>query len=899
VRRERFLLAAATMAALTAGCILSPPPALPVTQPVQSPRRTLMLGSGLRVVLEQAPDYGAAAVVSSISAGAADDPADKRGLAHLVEHLTVQSSHDGVSLSAAALEGRANGTTTWDETTYQALTDVGALEQTVAVAYDAVVDPLGGVDDRVFQRQKRVVENEVRFHQVEETPADEALWAAVFPPADPYSLPVAGTVDSVDRLSWEDVRSFTATHYQPSRSVLVIVAPSPLDEQQRMIERITGDRAAAAAPLATPAVESERSAADWPYSYTETRSPVATPRLLIGWALPASPHSNDLADLVTRMVRGLTFELHSRDPDLLSIVGELQVGTRANLLTLRVILKEAAHPEWTARLVLDDVKGGFEKLGFAFQAFESLRNLYGSEVVHEQESLLRRATDTAHATLETGVPSFLADRGDRILALGSADVIGYVQRYLSPDLAHVVLIRPGEPPVLPSDAGRPLAVAALRTSERWAAPPAKVAAVPAAPPPAPHPLLGGVETHTLANGLTVVLFRRPGSLFHTVLLGFRGGRAQASPAGVTVAAAWARRWEKQPPAVFGIVRHDWSDENNTVEELRGLGSNVGPTLEKLRDQLGFSVSWPPKNFNDRVEVWQRESEMPGQVLARQMAPALFADQPLGKAPTAEAIQRITPAEVNSWLSRVRQPSNALLAIVGDFDPAAALAAAQQHLGNWWGRNGAPTPPPADPPPRTELDPGSEGRRIFFAHQPSAAHATLLFDCLLPPTTPENGAARSIFVNGVKDAVLTELRENLGSTYAVSTRLVLLRSGTGMFELGTDIDERLLPQALRWVRANVAGPGQGFVGRDRLAAIKASALRNFQLDSGTSAGWASYLLANWSHNWPLDLHDKVATAISDVTAEEVDQLANHCRANGVVGLLGNEPRLRRAWDEATH
>jgi zinc protease len=898
VWRERIWAGAAAIVTLAAGCILDVPPAVPVTQPVQTPRRTLVLGSGLRVVLEQAPDYGAAAVVSAISAGAADDPAGKRGLAHFVEHLTVQSSHNGVSFRDATLERRANATTGWDDTTYHAVTDPGALEQTVAVAYDAVVDPLGGVDDAAFQRQKRIVENEVRFHQVEETPADEALWAAVFPAEDPYSLPIAGTVESVDRLSWQDVRAFTAAHYQPARAVLVVVAPSSLDDQQRMIERITGDRVETATPPATPSVESERPAADRAYSYTETRLPVATPRLLIGWALPSSPHANDLAELVTRMVRGLTFELHSRDPDLSSVDGQLHVGTRANLLTLRVILKDGTHPERTARLVLDEVKEGFEKLGFQFQGFESLKSYYGSEVVYEQESLLRRAIDAAQSTLTTGVPSFLAGRGERILALGSADVVGYVHRYVSPDLAHVVLIHPGEPPALASDAGRALAVAALRTPEAASGPPARVAVVPAAAPPAPNPLLGGLETHTLSNGLTVVLFRRPGSLFHTVLLGFRGGLAQASPPGVTVATAWARLWSKQPPAVFGIVHRDWSDDNNTVEELHGLGSNVSATLERMRDQLGFSVFWPPKNFTDRVKVWQSESEMPEQVLARLMAPALYADQPLGKRPTAEEIQRITPAEVNKWLSRVRQPSNALLVIVGDFDPAAALAAAEKHLGNWWGRNGAPTPPPVDPPPHTELGPGSEGKRIFFAHQPGAAHATLRFDCLLPPTTPENWAARRIFLDGVQDAVLGELRENLGSTYGVSGRLLMLRSGTATFELATDIDERLLPEALRWLRANVAGPGRGFVGRDRLGAIKASAIRSYQLDGATSAGWANYLLGNWSHNWPLDLHDKVAAAIAGVPPEEVDQLADHCRANGVVGLLGNEPRLRRAWDDAT-
>jgi hypothetical protein len=84
----------------------------------------------------------------------------------------------------------------------------------------------------------------------------------------------------------------------------------------------------------------------------------------------------------------------------------------------------------------------------------------------------------------------------------------------------------------------------------------------------------------------------------------------------------------------------------------------------------------------------------------------------------------------------------------------------------------------------------------------------------------------------------------------------------------------------------------------LDTIKTAAIRRYQLDGATSGGWASYLLGNWSRRWPLDLHDRIPAAIAGVPPEEVDRVADHCRANGVVGLLGNESRLRRAWDEAT-
>jgi zinc protease len=875
----------------TVGCVVDAPPAHPSTAALEQPLRTLVLGNGVRVVLQQSPNFGAAAVAAGIGAGAADDPDGKRGLAHLVEHLVCQSSH-GVSFWGAVFEGRANAYTSWDETVYHDLTDLDGLEQAVALGYDAVADPLGGVDDEVFQRQKRIVESEVRFEHVEETPADEALWAAVFSPQHPYAPPIGGTVQSVAALSWPDVTAFVDAHYRPRNGVLSVVSPLSLYEQQTMVERITGQTAQLTAPPKANTVDDPR--VDLPRSYSETTAPVASPRLLVGWSVPNSLRSGDLASIVARMLRGLSYDLHEHDADLSSVEAYADSGARAGLLTVRAVLKEGTHVDRSAKLVIDEVQAGLGKLAFEFDGFESMRAFYGSATLYEQESIVTEASDAVWSTLRTRAPTFLAQRGDRLRELNTDDVLGYVRTFLSPERAHVVLIRPGPPPAS-VDAHPELTPAALRVTSP--APPGHGVPVPASTTPHPQPLLSRLEQHVLSNGLPVVLFCRPGSRFHTVLLGFRGGLAEAAPPGVTAAADWARRWEHQSSRIFGILHNEWADEDNTVERFRGMGTNVGETLGFLREQLGFSVFWPPKNFTDRVKLFERENQMPRQRLARRINRALLGDTPLGVSPTAEQIQRITPGELNRWLSRVRQPSNSLLVIVGDFDPEAALHAAEKELGSW-GARAKPTAPPTPPPLRTEIAPSAE--RVVFVHQPGSMSATVEFDCLLPRATAEDWAARRLFENGVSSAVTNQLREKLGSTYTVSTDNLTLRGGTDVFRLWTDVDYPLLPEVLRWLRQNVAGPGQGFVGRDDLDREKVVAARHVALAEGaTSPGWADHLFWIWSQDWPLDLWDRLPAAVTAVAPETLDQLADHCRANGVVGLLGDEGRMRRAWDEATH
>jgi zinc protease len=881
---------AVVLSITAAGCIIDTAPARPSAAALSHPTRTLVLDNGLRVVLEETPDFGAASVASGIGAGAADDPSGKGGLAHLVEHLVCQSAHGGASFWTGFLENRANAFTDWDETIYHAMTDLGALEQSLAIAYDAVLDPLGGVDDAIFQRQKRIVESEVRFHQVEQTPADEALWAAVFSPEHPYALPIGGTVASVAPLSWPDVTAFVDAHYQPSKGVLALVAPLRLDEQQKLVERVTGHSARLATPPPAPTAGAAP-AVDLPASYSETTAPVASPRLLIGWSLPSTTKSEDLANLVSRMLHGLSFALHAHDPDVSSIESWVSNGARADLLTVRAILREGTHVDRTSALVIDEVQRGLGKLAGEFEGFQSMRAFYGSEALYEQENVTRQGIDAVWSTLRVGRPTFLAERGGRFLDLGADEVLRYVQTFLSPKRAHVVLIRPGEPP---PNAAPPVALTPAVLHVPTAVP-AGGAVVPTPPAPKPHPLLREVEQHVLSNGLQVVLFRRPGSTFHTVLLGLRGGRAQATPPGVIAAADWARQWDHQSPRIFGILHNEWADENDTIERLRGIGSNVDVTLGYLREQLGFSVLWPPKNFTDRVSLFERENQMPTERLSRQIAASLFGAEALGTEPTADQIQSVTPTQVNHWLSRVRQPSNAVLVIVGDFDTDATVRAAEKELGGW-GANASPRPPPSDPPLMTEL--ASPSDRIIYTNQPGATHATMRFECLLPKTTAQDWAARLLFQSSVYGSTLDELRENLGSTYSVWARTLVLRGGTTVLRMQTDVDYRLLPQALRWLRQNLMESGRGFPGQSQLATIKAAAVRRLQLDGATSTDWAEELLSEWTQGWPLDLPDQLPAAIGALGPESLAPLATHCQANSVIGLLGDEARLESAWTAAS-
>ena len=156
--------------AATAGCIVHAPPssAPRADNEVRSAVRTFELASGLRVVLEQAPDFGGAGAVLVVGTGSAHDPPGKQGLAHFTEHLAFRSIHDGVSLvdGLDALMD-VNAATYWDKTAFHAYGNAGSLQWMLRALCGILAAPVAGIDEAIFERERLVVENEVRLRNVE------------------------------------------------------------------------------------------------------------------------------------------------------------------------------------------------------------------------------------------------------------------------------------------------------------------------------------------------------------------------------------------------------------------------------------------------------------------------------------------------------------------------------------------------------------------------------------------------------------------------------------------------------------------------------------------------------------------------------------------------------------
>jgi len=880
-------------------CIVHETPAGPtVTEPIGYPQRTLLLGSGLRVVLERAPDFGAAGAVLVVGAGSADDPEGKGGLAHLAEHLAFSATHAGVSFHdwSRNLSRGVNAMTSWDTTTYHAFARTPSLPASLAFLSGVVNDPLAGVDATTFQREWRAVSNERRRGTEEGTPGQAEGWliTAAFPPVSPYGHSPVGTAESLAGITLADVRAFVGARYRPDACTLVVSAPLPLDEQQALVEAITGQKARVAA--VTPHATARSMPPYLPRSFETREADVANPTLWIAWSVPPDfTTAGDLAPLVADIAESSSFrELGEVDRDVASLRTGVVDGVAASLFFVRVTLKEAAHPADTARRVVDLLQGGLGHLTAGGATTQVIAQYVGTDFVYRQEALSVRALETAWSYHHLGDPSFLRKRGDRMIRLGYADAAGYIQDFLRDEQAHILLVRPGRSNE--TEPAPPVASAAAALVPAAASPPAAASTLPAVSlaDKEEGQALSGVETHELPNGLRVIIVPRKGSPFHSAVIGFRGGRAQASPPGVVTATTWGRRWSERSPRLSGIDWRSLVDLDSTHDELHATGTDVQLTLKHLHRMLrGFSMFWPPQEFDKRVDAMEREDHAPEEIFHQRIDHEIYGAQPLGTTVTARQIRKITPADVNRWVHRLRRPSNAVLVLVGDFDPQIAFHAAAAELGAW-GAGADTVAPPDDPPAPDRL--AAPGAGLVIADRPGGKQVAVRLTCLLPKATPDSYAAEIVFADTMKRSLLAAWRDELGASYSVGGGVDVLPGGSAVLDLGGDVDHALLVPALRRLRHMLA-PSAPLPGGEKLASTREGTADRFRMEQATSGLLALRILKMWTLRWPIETLDRLPAQARGASPAAVTDIAEHCRANTVIGLLGDEARLRAAWAES--
>jgi zinc protease len=289
----------------------------------------------------------------------------------------------------------------------------------------------------------------------------------------------------------------------------------------------------------------------------------------------------------------------------------------------------------------------------------------------------------------------------------------------------------------------------------------------------------------LSNGLQVVLAESHTiPKFHGELF-FRAGEALFSDRAVGLAEMTAT-----------VVRTGTKlrTSRQIEEALRGLGADLGTSagqdtsaisfaglseyaepLLALVNELARQASFPEAEFErerrQKLEEVKLERTSPGFLAGERLRKVLFGAHPYARVSPSEAqVGAYRREDLESVYREIYTPENALLMLVGDFEPQAMLNSIEKIFGNWSGKK----PAAMD----TSSLPQFHGRRVYLVHNPGSVQTQILAGCHAitrkHPDWIRLGLANSLYGGAFNSRLVMNIREDKGYTYSPRSGITPLR-----------------------------------------------------------------------------------------------------------------------------
>ena len=325
------------------------------------------LANGLKIVTDAVPYVESITLGIQINAGSRDDPDQRPGLAHFIEHAifkgTRRRSYIDIARNIEKNGGYLDAYTTKEHTCIYLRCLAEHLEPSFDLLADLVCDPIFPPEE--IEKEKEVVIEEIS--SVNDTPEElvfEEFDLRSFP-LHPLGQPILGTEKSVEDFTDDDLKNFMRQHYVPREMMLTATGKVNHEEIMRLGERFLG-------PLAEQTGERYNRrpflAADYTPFIVTLKKRVCQAQIVLGTAIPRhdplfyslmvlnSMLGNGMSSMLNlelREKRGLAYNVYSSvsffdDMTALNIyAGTESNKTKVTLELIRELLRSDAlkHPD--------------------------------------------------------------------------------------------------------------------------------------------------------------------------------------------------------------------------------------------------------------------------------------------------------------------------------------------------------------------------------------------------------------------------------------------------------------------------------------------------------------------------------------------------------------------------
>ncbi len=206
------------------------------------------LSNGLIVLLHEDHSDPLIDLTVTYKVGSSRESLGKSGFAHFFEHMMFQGSkhiadeeHFKIVQTAG---GNNNGNTERDKTVYFETMPSNYLETALYLESDRMGFLLDSLTTKKFENQRDAVKNE-KSQNFENQPYAmafvEEINKVLYPDKHPYSWPVIGYVDDLNRATVDDVKNFFLRWYGPNNAILALSGDFNSPEAIKLIDKYFGD----------------------------------------------------------------------------------------------------------------------------------------------------------------------------------------------------------------------------------------------------------------------------------------------------------------------------------------------------------------------------------------------------------------------------------------------------------------------------------------------------------------------------------------------------------------------------------------------------------------------------------------------------------------------------------
>ena len=382
----------------------------------------------------------------------------------------------------------------------------------------------------------------------------------------------------------------------------------------------------------------------------------------------------------------------------------------------------------------------------------------------------------------------------------------------------------------------------------------------------------------LSNGLQVILAESHSiPKFHGQLIFLSGNAAAAdrAPGLADMTAAVIRtgtqeRASHQLEEDLRSIGADLSTEAGSdvsAITFTGLSEFAEPLLD-LVHELAREASFPEGEFErerrQKLEEVKLNRTQPSSLASERLRKVLFGAHPYSQVSPSEAqVAAYKREDLQSVYREFYTPQNALLLLVGDFEPQEMLKGIEKVFGSWSGNK---------PPAKTYAETANpRGRRVYLVHMPGAVQTQILAGCHAitrkHPDWIKLGLTNTLYGGAFNSRLVMNIREDKGYTYSPRSSVNALRQH-GYFSVSAAVRNEVVAASLAEMFYELDKLRALPVPESELADAQNYLSGVFSLGLATQDGLLSQFSNVAQNELPEDYLETYRAKVRAVTSEEV-------------------------------